>query len=119
MQRGASDPLHRKLCKSRPRGSAYRAIVGEVLAPLALLLATAEPQANVIVVTLDGAKEPGICSHLLAAYPHVVILPGFMIRHAAALAYGTLSCGATRGQPTPRKSLGLGATPSYRLTIGA
>ena len=50
-------------------------IGGTVLDPIELLVAVADTQADVVVVTLpDTGEMPGICSHLLHEYPQLLIL---------------------------------------------
>ena len=50
-------------------------VVGTVLDPIELLVAVADTQADVVVVTLpDTGEMPGICSHLLHEYPQLLIL---------------------------------------------
>jgi DNA-binding NarL/FixJ family response regulator len=49
--------------------------VGEVLDPDELPLAIDNTPADVVVVALsDSDEEPGICRHLLAKYPRLLIL---------------------------------------------
>jgi len=49
-------------------------VVGTVLDPIELLVAVADTQADVVVVTLpDTGEMPGICSHLLHEYPQLLI----------------------------------------------
>ena len=50
-------------------------VVGEVLEPVEILLATSRAQADVVVLDLpEDNVDPGICSHLLSEYPHILIL---------------------------------------------
>ena len=50
-------------------------VVGTVLDPVELLIAVGDTQADVVVVTLpDSGEMPGICSHLFAEYPQLLIL---------------------------------------------
>jgi DNA-binding NarL/FixJ family response regulator len=49
-------------------------VVGEILDPLGVLLAAKATQADVVVLDLRGAEEPGLVSHLLAECPQVTIL---------------------------------------------
>jgi DNA-binding NarL/FixJ family response regulator len=52
-------------------------VVGEVSdpTPIELLLATNEAQPDVVIVDLlEAEEEPGICSHLLAENPRILIL---------------------------------------------
>jgi hypothetical protein len=50
-------------------------IVGNILNPIELLLAVYETQAEVVVLTLpESGDMPGIGTHLLTEYPHLLIL---------------------------------------------
>lgn len=49
-------------------------VVGEVVGPIALLVAGQALKPDIIVVALQDAEEPGLCSHLLAELPNVTIL---------------------------------------------
>jgi len=49
-------------------------VVGEVLAPVDLLVAVRETKAHAVILTMRGSEEPGLCSHLLAEYPDLTIL---------------------------------------------
>jgi DNA-binding NarL/FixJ family response regulator len=50
-------------------------VVGEVFDPIELLLAIDETQADVAIVEmLDANKDPGICSHILAEYPQLLVI---------------------------------------------
>jgi two-component system chemotaxis response regulator CheB len=49
-------------------------VVGEILDPLGVLLAVKETQADVVVIGLRDAEEPGLVSHLLAECPYVTVL---------------------------------------------
>jgi len=48
--------------------------VGDVTTSFELLLATGKTRADVVILGVQGAALPGICSHLLNEYPHVKIL---------------------------------------------
>ena len=61
-------------------------VVGEELDPVELLLAVDETRANVVVLDLlDSGEEPGICSHLLAEYPQLLVLALSSERERAVL----------------------------------
>jgi len=65
----------RELLRDLIQRQADMEVVGEMLDPVELLLAVGETHADVVVVGLpDSDDEPGICSHLLAEYPHLLIL---------------------------------------------
>jgi DNA-binding NarL/FixJ family response regulator len=50
-------------------------IVGEVADPADLLLATGQTEADVIIQCWQSSEQvPGICTHLLAAYPDVLVI---------------------------------------------
>lgn len=49
-------------------------VVGEALDPLEVLLAVRRTEADVVVTSLPDSGQPGISSHLLAEYPHLVVL---------------------------------------------
>jgi DNA-binding NarL/FixJ family response regulator len=50
-------------------------VVETVIDPVELLIAVEDTQADVVVVTLpDSGEMPGICSHLFAEYPQLLIL---------------------------------------------
>jgi hypothetical protein len=50
-------------------------IVGVETDPVEILLATAETEAQVVVLDLlEGNADPGICSHLLTEFPQLLIL---------------------------------------------
>jgi len=49
-------------------------VVGEILDPLGVLLAAKATHADVVVLGLRDAEEPGLVSHLLAECPQVTIL---------------------------------------------
>ena len=50
-------------------------IVGEAFSPVGLLLAVDQTKADVAIIEmLDSDQNPGICSHLLAEYPDLLIL---------------------------------------------
>lgn len=49
-------------------------VVGEVLAPVDLLVAVRETKADAVILAMRGSEEPGLCSHLLAEYPDLTIL---------------------------------------------
>lgn len=50
-------------------------MVGEVFEPIELLWAVGETNADVVVMALpDTNEDPGICSHLLAEYPQLLII---------------------------------------------
>jgi DNA-binding NarL/FixJ family response regulator len=61
-------------------------VVGTVLDPVELLLAVNEVQADVVVLTLPESGEmPGICTHLLTEYPHLLIAALSSNRQSACL----------------------------------
>jgi len=65
----------RELLRSLIQRQADMEVMGEVLDPVELLLAVDETQADVVVVDLpESGEEPGICSHLLAEYPQLLVL---------------------------------------------
>jgi DNA-binding NarL/FixJ family response regulator len=49
-------------------------VVGEVLAPMDLLVAVRETQADAVILSMPASEGPGLCSHLLAEYPNLTIL---------------------------------------------
>lgn len=50
-------------------------VVAEEFDPLRILVAVAETMADVVILDLpDGVTDPGICSHLLAEFPQLVVL---------------------------------------------
>ena len=49
-------------------------VVGDLTDPVELLLAAGQRQADVVVLGLNDADFPGICSHLLSEYPHLKLL---------------------------------------------
>jgi len=50
-------------------------VVGEAFSPIELLLAVDQMKADVVIIEmLDSDQDPGICSHLLAEYPELLIL---------------------------------------------
>jgi DNA-binding NarL/FixJ family response regulator len=50
-------------------------VVAEEFDPLRILVAVAETNADVVILDLpDGGTDPGICSHLLAEFPQLVVL---------------------------------------------
>ena len=67
--------MHREMVAELVREQLDMEMKGEVLDPVELLLAVAETRADVVVLDLPQPdKEPGICSHLLAEYPDLLIL---------------------------------------------
>lgn len=65
----------RESLKDLIQGQPDMEVVAEVFDPVELLLKVGETHADVVLVELpDAAKDPGICSHLLAEYPEVLIL---------------------------------------------
>jgi len=50
-------------------------IVGDVDRPVEILVTTAQTEAQVVILELpDIDTDPGICSHLLAEFPSLLIL---------------------------------------------
>ncbi len=50
-------------------------VVGQVDDPVDLLLAVEETEADVVLHTFrDSPELPGICSHLFAEFPHVLVI---------------------------------------------
>jgi DNA-binding NarL/FixJ family response regulator len=50
-------------------------LVGDVIDPIKLLLATREISVDVVIVTpLNANGEPRICSHLLAEHPQLIVV---------------------------------------------
>ena len=49
-------------------------VVGEILDPIGLLVAVREREADAVILTLKDCEEPGLCSHLVAEYPNLIIL---------------------------------------------
>ena len=49
-------------------------VVGEVLEPVDLHVAVRDTQADAVILDLEDSEEPGLTSHLLAAYPDLTIL---------------------------------------------
>lgn len=49
-------------------------IVGEVVDPADLLVATGQAEADVVIQRWPSNEMPGICSHLLAAYPDLTVI---------------------------------------------
>ena len=50
-------------------------IVGESIGPVETLMAVSKTEAQVVILELPAANtDPGICSHLLAEFPHLLIL---------------------------------------------
>ena len=57
------------------RGQTDMEVAGEVSGPVDLLLTARRTGADVIVLPLpDSAEMPGVCSHLLAEHPDLLIL---------------------------------------------
>ena len=50
-------------------------IVGRVTDPVDVLLAVGDVQADVVIQTWpESGRLPGVCSHLLAEYPHLLVI---------------------------------------------
>jgi hypothetical protein len=49
-------------------------LVGEVSEPLELLVAAAETEAEVVLMSTRENREPGVCSHLLSEFPNLVLI---------------------------------------------
>jgi DNA-binding NarL/FixJ family response regulator len=49
-------------------------IVGTATEGIEILLTTGASRADVVVIVMEGDTVPGICTHLLAEYPHVKVL---------------------------------------------
>jgi hypothetical protein len=50
-------------------------VVGEITDPVEILIMTGEREAEVVVMdSLNGETDPGICSHLLSEFPDLLIL---------------------------------------------
>lgn len=49
-------------------------IVGEVSDPVDLLIAAGQTQADVVIQCWPSDEMPGICSHLLAAFPDLTVI---------------------------------------------
>lgn len=49
-------------------------IVGEVLDPADLLIATGQTEAHVVIQCWPSDQMPGVCSHLLAAFPDLTVI---------------------------------------------
>lgn len=65
----------RKVLRKRIGCQPDMEIVGELTDPVAVLIGAAETEADVVILAApSGEPDPGICSHLLGEYPHLVIL---------------------------------------------
>jgi DNA-binding NarL/FixJ family response regulator len=49
-------------------------VVGEEYGPMQILQHTGSSKAQVVILCTCGMEQPGLCSHLLSAYPAVTIL---------------------------------------------
>lgn len=49
-------------------------VVGEVFEPVELLVAVRRCEADAVVLSGAGSEEPGVVSHLLSEYRHLVVL---------------------------------------------
>jgi DNA-binding NarL/FixJ family response regulator len=49
-------------------------IVGDAESPMQILHNVVTRRAQVVILSTRGDEEPGLCSHLLSAFPDVVIL---------------------------------------------
>lgn len=67
--------MPRELMAELTLGQPEMDVKGEVLDPIEILLAVGEYPVDVVVLDLsDPGQEPGICSHLLAEYPDLLVL---------------------------------------------
>ena len=68
-------PLVSGLLTHLIQGQTDMEVVDAVSEPVQLLLAVKDTRAQVVIVPLPGSGEiPGICSHLLAEFPDLLIL---------------------------------------------
>ena len=68
-------PLVSGLLTHLIQGQTDMEVVDAVSQPVQLLLAVKDTRAQVVIVPLPGSGEiPGICSHLLAEFPDLLIL---------------------------------------------
>lgn len=65
----------REILKTRIEQQPDMEVVGELADLVHLLLGVAESEADVVILTsVSEEMDPGVCSHLLGEYPHLVIL---------------------------------------------
>lgn len=67
-------PMLRELLKDRIQPQRDIEVVGEAADPVDLLLAVHATQADVVIHTWPESTTPGICSHLLAEYPGLLVI---------------------------------------------
>lgn len=76
-------------------------VVGLASDPMSLLLAVGQTQAEAVILDIDDAELPGICSHLLDAYPHLLIF-GVARDGEEALMYSLRPEKLSLGEITPQ-----------------
>jgi DNA-binding NarL/FixJ family response regulator len=71
---GIRSPEHREVLRKLIQSQKDMAVVGEVHDSVEILLTVADTEAEVILLDLlDPNADPGICSHLLIEFPHLII----------------------------------------------
>jgi len=74
-------------------------VVGDCRGPMKILQEVGRTKADAVILTHDGAGEPGLCSQLLAVYPDLTILV-----LASDMGSGTIQqlCASQRRVPNPQ-----------------